>query len=166
MTLSVETRSHAWSNELIQCVYTVVMTVIKYLFHIVKHNGTPSIKCRVEAELHPFLNSALDWGEWWASLPGRFIPTERAYGTHWRMLYFNILRSSDSAGGIITRLGVGRIAVWVGSIRYICEIQTHVKIVMRPKEAEAMLGWGNWWGRPGNMNILSEKIWFSALNKF
>jgi hypothetical protein len=27
--------------------------------------------------------SALDGGEWLASLPGRFIPGERAPGTHW-----------------------------------------------------------------------------------
>jgi hypothetical protein len=29
------------------------------------------------------LNSALDGGEWSASRPGRFIPRERATGTHW-----------------------------------------------------------------------------------
>jgi hypothetical protein len=29
------------------------------------------------------LASALDWGEWSASRPGRFIPKERASGTHW-----------------------------------------------------------------------------------
>jgi len=53
-----------------------------YIFHTVKHNGMPSIKFRVEVELHSFSNSALDGGEWSASLPGRFIPRERAYGTH------------------------------------------------------------------------------------
>jgi hypothetical protein len=29
------------------------------------------------------LTSALDGGEWSASRPGRFIPRERAPGTHW-----------------------------------------------------------------------------------
>jgi hypothetical protein len=29
------------------------------------------------------LTSALDGGEWSASRPGRFTPTERAPGTHW-----------------------------------------------------------------------------------
>jgi hypothetical protein len=31
----------------------------------------------------PFLTSALDGGEWSASLPGRFTPGERAPDTHW-----------------------------------------------------------------------------------
>jgi hypothetical protein len=30
-----------------------------------------------------FLTSALDGGEWSASLPGHFTPRERAPGTHW-----------------------------------------------------------------------------------
>jgi len=56
----------------------------------------PSIKFRVEVELHFFSNSAWDGGEWSVSLPGRFIPRERAYGTHWHVLYFHPLRSWDS----------------------------------------------------------------------
>jgi hypothetical protein len=32
---------------------------------------------------HIFLTSALVGGEWYASRPGRFIPWERAPGTHW-----------------------------------------------------------------------------------
>jgi hypothetical protein len=32
---------------------------------------------------HVFLSSALDGGEWLASLPSRFTPGERAPGTHW-----------------------------------------------------------------------------------
>jgi hypothetical protein len=36
----------------------------------------------VEVQLHAFLTSALD-GEWSASRPGRFTPTERALGTQW-----------------------------------------------------------------------------------
>jgi hypothetical protein len=32
---------------------------------------------------HVFLTSALVWGEWWASRPGRFTPGVRALGTHW-----------------------------------------------------------------------------------
>jgi hypothetical protein len=37
----------------------------------------------VEIQLHAFLTSALDGGEWSASRPGRFTPRERAPGTHW-----------------------------------------------------------------------------------
>jgi hypothetical protein len=37
----------------------------------------------VEVCLHAFLTSALDGGGWSASRPGRFIPRERAPGTHW-----------------------------------------------------------------------------------
>jgi hypothetical protein len=37
----------------------------------------------VEVQLHAFLTSALDEGEWSASGPGRFNPRERAPGTHW-----------------------------------------------------------------------------------
>jgi hypothetical protein len=33
--------------------------------------------------IHIFLTSALVGGEWSASRPGRFIPTERVPGTHW-----------------------------------------------------------------------------------
>jgi hypothetical protein len=38
----------------------------------------------VEVELHAFLASALDGGEWSVSRPGRFTPRERDPGTHWR----------------------------------------------------------------------------------
>jgi hypothetical protein len=39
----------------------------------------------MELKLHAFLDlgSALDGGKWSASRPGRFIPRERAPGTHW-----------------------------------------------------------------------------------
>jgi len=37
----------------------------------------------MEVELHPFLTSALDGGEWSASCPDRSYPRERAPGTHW-----------------------------------------------------------------------------------
>jgi hypothetical protein len=37
----------------------------------------------VEVELHAFLTSALDGGEWPASRPDRFTPTEGVIGTHW-----------------------------------------------------------------------------------
>jgi hypothetical protein len=38
----------------------------------------------VEVELHTFLNSGLDGGEWSASLLGRFNPPgERTTGAHW-----------------------------------------------------------------------------------
>jgi hypothetical protein len=37
----------------------------------------------VEVQLHAFLTSALDGGEWSASCPGRFTPSETAPSTHW-----------------------------------------------------------------------------------
>jgi hypothetical protein len=37
----------------------------------------------VEVKLHAFLTSALDGGEWSASLPDRFTPRERTPGTNW-----------------------------------------------------------------------------------
>jgi hypothetical protein len=37
----------------------------------------------VKVELHVFLISALDGGEWSASRSGRFTPRERAPGTDW-----------------------------------------------------------------------------------
>jgi hypothetical protein len=37
----------------------------------------------MEVQLHAFLISALDGGEWSASRPGRFTPRERVRGTHW-----------------------------------------------------------------------------------
>jgi hypothetical protein len=36
-----------------------------------------------DVQIHVFLTSALDGGEWSASRPGRFTPGERASGTHW-----------------------------------------------------------------------------------
>jgi hypothetical protein len=37
----------------------------------------------MEVELHAFLNSALDGGEWSASCPGCFTTGGRALCTHW-----------------------------------------------------------------------------------
>jgi hypothetical protein len=37
---------------------------------------------RVDVQIHIFLASALDGGEWSTSRPGRFTPGERAPGTH------------------------------------------------------------------------------------
>jgi hypothetical protein len=37
----------------------------------------------VEVQLHSFLTSAFDGGEWSASHPDRFTPREKAFGTHW-----------------------------------------------------------------------------------
>jgi hypothetical protein len=45
--------------------------------HILKTYG------RVEVQLHAFLTSALDGGEWSRSRPGRFIPGERASDINW-----------------------------------------------------------------------------------
>jgi hypothetical protein len=37
----------------------------------------------IGGQLHVFLTSALDGGEWPASRPSRFTPRERVSGTHW-----------------------------------------------------------------------------------
>jgi hypothetical protein len=37
----------------------------------------------VDVQIHTFLTSALDGGEWSASRPCRFTTRERAPGTHW-----------------------------------------------------------------------------------
>jgi hypothetical protein len=37
----------------------------------------------VDVEIHVFLTSVLDGGEWSALRPGRFTSEERAPGTHW-----------------------------------------------------------------------------------
>jgi hypothetical protein len=37
----------------------------------------------VEVQIHAFLTSAIDGGEWSALRPVRFITTERATSTHW-----------------------------------------------------------------------------------
>jgi hypothetical protein len=37
----------------------------------------------MEMQFHTFFTSALGGSEWSASFPGRFIPRERAPGTHW-----------------------------------------------------------------------------------
>jgi hypothetical protein len=37
----------------------------------------------MEVQNHAFLTSELDGGEWSTSRTGRFIPRERAPGTHW-----------------------------------------------------------------------------------
>jgi hypothetical protein len=37
----------------------------------------------VDVYTHGFLTLGLVGGEWSASCPGRFIPVERAPGTHW-----------------------------------------------------------------------------------
>jgi hypothetical protein len=39
----------------------------------------------VEVQLHQFLTSALDGGEWSASRPGRFSLRERNPDTHWSL---------------------------------------------------------------------------------
>jgi hypothetical protein len=37
----------------------------------------------LKVQLYAFLNSALDGGEWLASPPARFTPSEKAPGTYW-----------------------------------------------------------------------------------
>jgi hypothetical protein len=36
-----------------------------------------------DVQIHILLTSALVWGEWSGSRPGRSIPEERGPGTHW-----------------------------------------------------------------------------------
>jgi hypothetical protein len=51
-------------------------------FFLTKHH-TMKEYCGVEEDLHAFLTSTLNGGEWSASRPGCFTPRERAPGTHW-----------------------------------------------------------------------------------
>jgi hypothetical protein len=51
------------------------------ILHLIKHHATKTFG-EMEAQLHAFLTSALDGGEWSASRPGRLIAGERAPGTH------------------------------------------------------------------------------------
>jgi hypothetical protein len=46
-------------------------------------NHAKKVYWGAEVQLHAFLTSAIDGGEWSASRPYRFTPTERAPGTHW-----------------------------------------------------------------------------------
>jgi hypothetical protein len=56
----------------------------KRLFPDVRTHYHTMMTCgRVEIQLHGFLTSALDGGEWSASRPYRFIPGERATNAHW-----------------------------------------------------------------------------------
>jgi hypothetical protein len=69
------------------CVYVNKM---RYLHKVGKKscscaffNWAPHHAEGVEVQLHAFLTSALDGGEWSASRTGRFIPRERAPSAHW-----------------------------------------------------------------------------------
>jgi hypothetical protein len=55
---------------------------VKLSLHLTKHH-TMKTYCGVEVQIHAFLTSALDGGEWSASQPGHFNRRERAHGTHW-----------------------------------------------------------------------------------
>jgi hypothetical protein len=55
---------------------------IKLSLCLTKHHAMKTY-LGVEGQLHAFLTSALDGGEWSASRLCRFTPSERAPGTHW-----------------------------------------------------------------------------------
>jgi hypothetical protein len=55
---------------------------VKLPLCLTKHN-VMEVYRGVEVLLNAFLTSALDGGEWSASLPGRFISRGRSTGTHW-----------------------------------------------------------------------------------
>jgi hypothetical protein len=50
---------------------------------LIKHRAMKTYG-RVEVQLHAFLISSLNRGEWRASRPGRLTPVERASGTYLR----------------------------------------------------------------------------------
>jgi hypothetical protein len=59
-----------------------VKAKVKLFPFLTKHH-TVKTCWGVKVRLHPFFNSALDGGEWSASLPGHFTTRERAHDTHW-----------------------------------------------------------------------------------
>jgi hypothetical protein len=52
---------------------------------VLNYLSTTPLRCKggVDLWIHIFLTTALAGGEWSASRPHRFIPGERAPGTHW-----------------------------------------------------------------------------------
>jgi hypothetical protein len=54
---------------------------------------------RGEIQLHAFLTSTLDGGEWSGSRPGHFTPREIAAGTHWIGGWVGIRASLDGRSG-------------------------------------------------------------------
>jgi hypothetical protein len=51
--------------------------MVKLPLYLSKHYAMKTYEV-MEVQLHTFFNSALDGGEWSASLPGRFTPGEGA----------------------------------------------------------------------------------------
>jgi hypothetical protein len=62
-------------------IYFKVTVKVKLSLCLTKHHDM-QVYWGAEVYLHAFLTSALDGGEWSSSRPGRFIPRERARGTH------------------------------------------------------------------------------------
>jgi hypothetical protein len=69
-------------NSLISTLILKVKLKVKFFLCLTKHRAKKTY-WRVEVQLHASLTSALNGGEWSASRPGRFIPSERARGTQW-----------------------------------------------------------------------------------
>jgi hypothetical protein len=78
----------------------------------------------VEVQLHAFLTSALDRGEWSASRLGRFTARERALNTHWM------------GGWVVLRTGLDTVVNGTGT----------VVPVLPPTEHHAMKAY---WGSGG-----------------
>jgi hypothetical protein len=63
------------------CICVRVQVKVKLSLCLTNHHATKAYWERRYSSTHS-LTSALDGGEWSASLPGSFTPTERAPGTH------------------------------------------------------------------------------------
>jgi hypothetical protein len=81
-----DTQTNRQQRDLISLLYffKIVKVGQKYLCaSLIKHHAMKTYD-GVEVQLHVFLTSALDGGEWLALRPCRFTPGERARGTNWR----------------------------------------------------------------------------------
>jgi hypothetical protein len=79
----------------------------------------------MEVELHAFFTSALDGGEWSASRPGRFTPTERAPGTH-------LLGGWEGPRAVldaVMKRKIPRILFWIYPVRILTRVPTNMSYV-------------------------------------